>query len=312
MAWNLIALVAGLGLLALAPGRFVAGSAGLADMWGVPRVIVGAVVIGFGTSAPEMLVSGLAAAEGDAAVGTGNIVGSNVANLSLILGVATLIGAMVVPRGLIRFELPFLGAATVLFAVLVQGGLSRFDGTVLAVALAVTLVLIVRRAKQAPSDEAAPAEVLDSGKSKGQMLLDAGLGLVGTVAGAQLLVTGAVGIADELGLSGGFVGMTLVALGTSLPELVTAVAAARAGELTLLLGNLVGSNLFNCLGVGAVVGLVGGGAIDDTKLTTGGVGLMLAVTAAAIVILGTGSRVTRREAAALVAAYVVVVPLLAG
>jgi cation:H+ antiporter len=95
--------------LAFTPGRFVAGSAGLADTWGVPRVLVGAVIVGFGTSAPEMLVSGLAAAQGDADVGAGNIVGSNVANLSLVLGIAALVGTMAVPRGLVRSELPLLG-----------------------------------------------------------------------------------------------------------------------------------------------------------------------------------------------------------
>lgn len=122
---------------------------------------------------------------------------------------------------------------------------------------------------------------------------------------------GAIEVADALDLSGGFVGMTLVAVGTSIPELVTAVAAVRAGEDELVVGNVLGSNLFNCLAVGAVVGLAGAGPLDDTTLTTGGVALMLGVTAVAAAALAIGRRVTRLEAAGLLATYLVVMPLLA-
>lgn len=308
---------AGVLLLAFTPERLVAGSAGLADRWGLSRVMVGMLVVGFGTSAPEMLVSGLAAAQGNLELGVGNVVGSNVANLSLILGVAALVGTMTVPRGIVRGEVPLLAGATVLFALVVQGGISHLEGVLLAAALAGTLLFLLRRAHQPRAlDEELDVEIeeyLEKEEAGGirKLVVDAVGGLVGTIAGAQLLVTGGVGIADELSLSGGFVGMTVVAVGTSLPELVTAVAAARAGEDRLVLGNLVGSNLFNCLGVGAILGLAGGGSIDDGSLTIGGVGLMLAITALAMLAIASDLKVSRREAAGLLTIYALVMPLLA-
>lgn len=303
--------------LAFAPDRFVAGAAALADRWGMSRVMVGVVVIGFGTSAPEMLVSGLAAAQGDPDVGVGNIVGSNVANLSLVLGVAALVGTMTVPHGLVRVELPLLAVATVWFAYAVQDGISALEGVLLGAGLAGALLIMLVRARQpvAVGDNLGVevTEYLEEGQAGAtrKSVLDLVGGLVGTVVGAQLLVTGAVGIADEVGLSGGFIGMTVVAFGTSLPELVTAIAAARAGENNLILGNLVGSNLFNCLGVGAIVGLAGAGTLDDGSLTTGGVALMLATSALATVAVVTGRRVTRLEAVGLLAIYILVMPMLA-
>jgi cation:H+ antiporter len=143
------------------------------------------------------------------------------------------------------------------------------------------------------------------------MARDAILGLAGTLAGAQLLVTGAVEVASELDLSGGFVGLTVVALGTSLPELVTAVAAARAGENQLIIGNVLGSNLFNCLAVGALVGLVGPSPIDDAGLTVGAVVLMLAITALGAAAMTRRRLVTRPEATVLLLAYLALMPALA-
>jgi cation:H+ antiporter len=319
MVFHLLLGAVGVLLLAFAPDRFVAGSAGLADRWGMPRVMVGVVIVGFGTSAPEMLVSGLAAGQGDAEVGVGNIIGSNVANFSLILGVAALLGTMTVPHGIVRGELPLLAVATVWFAVAVQGGVSRLEGALLGAGMVVALLWMIRRSRQPvrPDEEELDAEIgeyLDEEEKGGtrKLVLDAVGGLAGTVLGAQLLVTGAVGLADEFGISGGFIGMTVVAFGTSLPELVTAVAAARAGEDKLVLGNLVGSNLFNCLGVGAIVGLAGGGSLDDASLTVGGVGLMLAITVAAMVAMATGRIVSRGEAVGLVVIYALAMPLLAG
>lgn len=311
------ALVAGFGLLAVAPDRFVSGSAGLADRWGVSRVVIGAVVIGFGTSTPEMLVSGLAAGGGDPEVGVGNVVGSNMANIGLIIGVAALIGRLAVPEGLLRRELPLMVAATVLFAALVQGGLSRTEGLVLIAALGAVLAFVLR---QAQADDPTEAELADeveefltdeSAEPAGRLVVDAAVGLVGTLVGAQLLVWGAVDIAESRGLSGGFIGLTIVALGTSLPELVTAVAAARVGEDQLILGNVVGSNLFNCLAVGGVVGVVGPAAIDERALTMGAVGLMLLITGLGAAVLLRRREVSRNEALGLLVTYLGCLPLLA-
>jgi cation:H+ antiporter len=313
-----VAIAAGLALLSYAPDRFVDGAAGLADRWGLSRVLIGAVVIGFGTSTPELLVSGLAAAGGDPAVGVGNVLGSNMANLALVVPLAALITPLAVPSGLLRVELPLVAAATVAFAVAVQDGLTRLEGVALLLALVAALTLVVRRAgrERSPEDAELRADVdefltEERAETTRRLALVAVLGLLATLAGAQLLVTGAVEVADRLGLSGGFVGLTVVAIGTSLPELVTAAAAARAAEGELILGNVIGSNLFNALAVGAVVALVGPGPLDDAGLTVGAVVLTLVITAAATAIMARGRTVTRTEALVLLVTYLATLPLLA-
>jgi cation:H+ antiporter len=279
--------------------------------------VIGAVVVGFGTSTPEMLVSGVAAGRGEPEVGVGNVVGSNMANIGLILGVAALIGTLAVPEGLLRRELPIMAGATVLFAALVQGGLSRAEGIVLLVVLAAVLAFVLRQAQAEEPTEAELADEVEefladeAAQPRARLVTDAVSGLLGTLAGAQLLVWGAVDIADRAGLSGGFVGLTIVALGTSLPELTTAVAAARAGEDQLILGNVVGSNLFNCLAVGGVIGIAGPAVIDDRALTLTAVGLMLVITALGSFALLRRREVTRNEALGLLVTYLGCLPLLA-
>jgi cation:H+ antiporter len=311
-------IAGGLLLLALAPERLVAGSSGLADRWGVSRVVIGAVVIGFGTSAPEMLVSGLAAARGEPEVGVGNVIGSNMANLGLIVAAAALIGHLAVPAGLLRRELPLTLAATVAFALAVQDGLTRIEGVLLLVGLVAALWFIARPTTRDTGDGAEELAtevdeflIDEAAQPASRLIVDAIVGLVGTLIGAQLLVSGAVEIASDLDLSGGFVGLTIVALGTSLPELVTAVAAARAGEDQLILGNVLGSNLFNCLAVGAVVGLTRPEPINDPGVTVGAVALMLVITLLAAVAMTRRQRVTRGEAVTLLASYLACMPLLA-
>lgn len=313
-----LAVAAGLALLAWAPGRFVEGAATLAARWHVSPVVIGALVLGLGTSTPEMLVSGLAARRGDPVVGVGNVVGSNVANLGLVLGLAGLVGSIGVAEGTLRTEVPLVGAATVVFSLAVQGGgISTAEAVALTVALAVALAVTVWRATvHDVADTDIAAEMTDHiarepSAGTPALVRDLVLGLGGIILGAEALVWGALETAEALDVSAGFVGMTLVAVGTSIPEIVTSVSAARAGEDDLVLGNVLGSNLFNCLAVGAVIGFAGGGRIDDTTLTTGGVVLMLAMTAIASVVMAVGRRITRLEAAGLVAAYVVALPLLA-
>jgi cation:H+ antiporter len=265
-----------------------------------------------------MLVSGLAAADGVPEVGVGNIVGSNMANLGLVIPVAALVGHLGVPEGIVRRELPVMVIATAAFALAVQNGLTRPEGGLLAAGLVVALTVIVREAAapggRADDELAAEVDELlveERAEGTGRLVLATVAGLAGTLAGAQLMVTGAVDIADRFELSGGFVGITVVALGTSLPELVTAVAAARKGEDQLIIGNVVGSNLFNCLGVGAVVGLTGPRPLDDPQLTVAAVVMMLLITALATAAMARRRSVSRVEAAALLVFYVAFLPMLA-
>lgn len=287
-------------------------------------MVVGAVVIGFGTGAPELLVSSLAAARDSLDIAAGNVVGSNLANLTLVLGVAGVIARPeTVPR-VVRLEAPLSLACVSLFAILLQNGLSRPEGVALVAALAGAVLLMLRVADTAgpvdAEDAAATSEfveeledfVEDAGERELRDMVAApsrrdaaqvGLGLLGTVTGAQLLVVGAQRIATDIGLSGGVVGLTIVAVGTSLPELVTAVQSARRGETALLAGNVLGSNIFNSTAVGGTAALIGPGAITDNGLTVVATASMVAVSALAWLFLGLGGRLRRWEGIALLAIY---------
>jgi cation:H+ antiporter len=310
----LLAVVVGLVVLTKAADAFVEGAARLSAALKVSPVVIGAVVVGFGTSAPEMVVSGIAASQDKLDIAVGNVIGSNIANLSLVLGVSALLCTMTVTSGIIKREAPLSTASVILFAVLVHDGLERWEGILLVVCLVGALVFILW-GSDADNEEmlAEVGEYLEDRSSislRGEGFRTV-LGLVGVIIGAQLTVEGASTIADELGLGEGFVAVTLVALGTSLPELVTAIAAARKNEHELIIGNLLGSNLFNSLGVGAVAAIAGPGLVSDDKLVSIGLGSMLLVAFGAWLFMFTSKRVVRWEAIALLGVYAVTIPLLA-
>ncbi len=265
-----ISLLIGLFVLVRAGDVFVEGAAQLARSLKMSSVVIGAIVLGFGTSAPELVVSTIAALRGNAALGVGNIVGSNVANLSLVLGVAALVTPIALSSSVIKRQAPLSIAAVIAFAAAVSDGrLSKSDGTILLVLLVAAMIILVKT-----PEEGSPTDV-GVQKPVSRSLLWSLLGLGGVLVGAQLAVSGATKLAESWGLSGGFIGFSLVALGTSLPELVTAVAAARKKEAGLIVGNLFGSNLFNGLAGGAAMGLAGAGQIGDAKLTSGALIAML-------------------------------------
>lgn len=311
----LAAVVGGLILMTKAADQFVLGAARLAIALRVSAVVIGAVVVGFGTSAPEMIVSGVASGQGKLDIAVGNIVGSNIANLTLVLGVAGLIAAITVDSVVLRREAPIAAGAAIVFGVFAQNGLARWEGAVLGALLVAGVLYILVDARRSGSAELDAEveefldddEALSTGREVGRTLL----GLIGTVVGAQVLVYGASGIADELGLGEGFIGLTLVALGTSLPELTTAIAAARKREHDLVVGNVLGSNMFNSLGVGGVAALVGPGQVEDATLTGLAVVLMIGISLLTWAAVAYGQRLVRWEAAVLVVAYAATVPLLA-
>ena len=305
MLLAVVLLVVGIVVLTIAADHFVEGAVSLADVLNISPVVVGALVIGFGTSLPEMLVSGVAAVQGDSDLGVGNVVGSNVANLTLVLGLAALISVISIDSLTQRRELPLCIASVALFAILVQGGFRRWEGVVLLVALVATLTWLLSHAHD--HDEEAPA-VEHEGQTTATSVVRTVLGLVGTVGGAWMLVEGGVSLADELGLTGGFVGLTLVAIGTSLPEMVTAVVAARKGETELIVGNLLGSNIFNSLAVGAVLGLLGPGPLEDANLAGLATIVMIAVVVIAAIFFVTGGAVVRWQAIVLLGIYAAAMP----
>ena len=301
-----IQVLIGLFLLSKAADLFVDGAAAVATAAKLSPVVVGAVVVGFGTSAPELLVSGLAASGGDVDVGLGNIVGSNVANVSLVLGFAALVTPILVTRSVLVREAPVSVASVALFAFFTIGGFAVWEGIVMLLVLVGVLAWIVFGGNE---DSVEELEV-DDERSMGQSMGFTLSGLVGTVLGAQLMVWGAVAIAESLGLSGGFVGFTLIALGTSLPELVTAFAAARKGETELILGNLLGSNMFNSLAVGGAVAILGAGEFTDRIPATWGVTAMVIIAAMTWVFMVTRRKITRVESAILLSAYVFAILLI--
>ena len=315
MVVGLVLSVVGLVALSLAADQFVRGAARLAVVLRMAPVVVGAVVVGFGTSAPEMLVSTLAAANGRLDIGVGNIVGSNVANISLVLGAASFVSVVPVSPGVLRRDAAVSVAAVVLFALLVQGDLGRVEGLVLAAALLAWFVLVLRGARSG----AGKADMQDLSDIVGADPPALGVEALRTVVSlalvagsAYVLVEGAERVAEALNLSGGFVGYTMVAVGTSAPELVTAVAAARQRETELLVGNLLGSNVFNSLAVGGAIGLVGPGPVGDVAVQTLGSLMMVVICVVSWVDMAVGQRVSRIDGVVLLGLWVASIALLAG
>ncbi len=319
IAFDSLAVVAGLVLLWIAADQFVAGAVRLSVAWRISTVVIGALVIGFGTSAPEIFVSTIAAAGGNLDVAVGNVTGSNIANMTLVIGIVVLMRPIKVSSGVIRREAPISTAAVVLFGVCVVGGsLHRWQGAILLVALVAVLVYMVRMNGDAgDSDDALAANVEEFAANGGDVRIAAEsirvvLGLAGTLVGAWLLVFGATGIAEFAGLSEGFIGLTVVGIGTSLPELATGIQAARRGESDLVLGNVLGSNVFNSLAVGGLAALVGPGPILDPSLAGTATYLMVGVSLLVWLAMWTQHRISRWEAIVLLAIYAAVLPLLAG
>ena len=315
MLLGLVFSIVGLVVLSLAADQFVRGAARLAVVLRMAPLVVGAVVVGFGTSAPEMLVSALAAANGRLDIGVGNIIGSNVANISVVLGAASFVAVVPVSSSVVRRDAAVSVAAVVMFALLLQGGLGRLEGVLLLAALGAWFVLILRGARTGDSE----ADMDDLSEIVGEDPPALGIETVRTVVSlalvagsAYILVEGAVRVAEALNLSGGFVGYTMVAVGTSAPELVTALAAARQRQTDLLVGNLLGSNVFNSLAVGGVIGLVGSGPVGDVTLQTLGSLMMVVICVVSWVAMAIGRRVSRIDGVVLLGLWVASIVLLAG
>jgi cation:H+ antiporter len=303
---SILQVVGGLVLLTFAADRLVLSAARLSKRWGMSPILIGAIVVGLGTSLPEMLVSGVAAAEPDGLdLAVGNIVGSNVANIALVLGLTVVIRPIVGQGRILKREGGLMLVALIGFSLLARdGNLSRVDGLLLALGLVGALVLLVVWSRRDGADIKLDAIGREEDIRPGIEVLFgvASLGL--TLLGAQLLVTGAKDVAISLGVSEALIGLTLVAIGTSLPELATALAAARRNENDLVLGNVLGSNLFNALGVGGVAGIIGDGAM--TANFNPSLLIMIGVSALAGILAAIGNRLDRWQGAVLLATYPVI------
>ena len=245
-----------LGFLMLVKGAdwFVDGAAGIADRFGVPQLIIGLTIVAMGTSAPEAAVSITAGLKNNAGITIGNIVGSNILNILIILGITSLIVAVAVANSTIRYEIPFMLFITVLLMGMGYTGqkISFWEGIVLWIVFLFYLGYLFVMTKKKQEDQSQEYQKLPIWK----LLLAVLVGLVAVVWGSDITVDAATALAKSFGLSERFIGLTIVALGTSLPELVTSVSAAIKGKADIAIGNIVGSNIFNILFVVGTTALI--------------------------------------------------------
>jgi len=305
-------LLFGLGLLVAGGRAAVEGASRLARAVGVSELTVGLTVVAFGTSAPELAVNVVAALDGDGSIAFGNVIGSNLANLGLVVGIAAMARPLVIGSGLVYREVPMMLLATAAALVLgfdrLRGEPERYDradGIVLALFFGVflyyTVLEVVSRRRSLEAALEVPGRRATRPAHTWTAVGLTALGLVGLTIGGRVTVSGALSAADLLGVSQELVGLTVVALGTSLPELVTSVVAATRGQTDLAIGNVVGSNIFNLLFI-----LATAATIADVPVPAGGIDLV-ALGAFSIVLLPlalpNGSRIARWHGGLLVAAY---------
>lgn len=259
MGLAIIAVIIGLAILVWSADTFIDGATSLAVRFNMPSFLIGVIILGIGTSAPELVVSALAALAGSPDIALGNAYGSNIINITLVLGVTALISPIIIRSDVIRYDLMLLIATTALAAIqLADGSLSLIDGVVLVVALVAVLMIQIflslrgNKDKVELPEELAAKQQINVLKSFGTLIL--GLSLL--IASSRAIVWGAVELATLWGMSELLIGLTIVAIGTSLPELVASVAAARRGEHDMALGNVIGSNLFNTLGVVGLAAII--------------------------------------------------------
>ncbi len=269
MLIDCIAIIAGFIMLIWSADRFIVGAAATARNFDVPPLIIGLTIVGFGTSAPEMMVAGFASYGGSPAMAIGNALGSNITNITLVLGVAALITPLDVHSRILKKELPILLFATLLALALMRDmSLSRFDGFIL-LSLLCLLMWWITRAGLRKSDDALTEEFLEELPDKmstSHALFWLIAGLILLTVSSKVLVWGAVELAMEFGVSELIIGLTIIAIGTSLPELAASITGALKNEHDIAIGNVVGSNLFNTLGVLAIPALIRPGGLQEDIL----------------------------------------------
>jgi len=305
------AIILGLVLLVWSADKFVEGAAATAKHLGMPTLLIGMVIIGFGTSAPELAVSAMAASDGNPGLALGNGYGSNITNIALIVGLTALIAPIAVHSQVIRKELPLLVVLTLIAGVqLLDGELSRLDGWVLLAVFAAVMGWSIYQGYQGKEDplaEGLDSELVTHPMPMKNAVIWLVVGLILLVASSRMLVWGAVSIAQALGISDLVIGLTIVAIGTSLPELASAIAAVKKNEHDLILGNILGSGIFNTLAVVGLAAAIQPLSVDPEVLYRDWT-LMLGLTLALLVMgfgfTGWRKLISRVDGALLLTAYV--------
>lgn len=298
---TVLLFLGGLALLIGGAEALVRGAAGLAARAGVSPLAIGLTVVAFGTSSPELAASILAARAGGGDIALGNVVGSNIFNVLFILGLTAVVAPLVVHRKLVRIDVPVMIAVSVLLLPLGwDGRVSRLEGALLFAGVIIYTTLLLRAARREPRGE---EQVPSAGGSLPLQALLVVLGLAGLVVGARWLVGGAVALSSMLGLSELIIGLTVVAAGTSLPEVAASVMAALRGQRDIAVGNVVGSNIFNILCVLGGTSLVAGEVAVPAPAMHLDIPVMIAVALACLPIFFTGYRISRGEGVVFLAYY---------
>ena len=307
----ILSFISGLVFLIIGAEALVRGASRIAVMLRISPLVIGLTVVAFGTSSPELAVSINSGLSGQGGIAMGNVVGSNIFNVLFILGLSALIMPLSVAQQLIRFDVPLMITLSVFVLILcLDQNLGRLDGVVLVSGLITYIWFLIRQSRKESMENRAEyekefyAEVNTTGSLAG----NAGLVLTGLlllVFGSRWFVGGAVSFARYLGVSDLIVGLTIVSIGTSLPEVVTSVIAALRGERDIAVGNVVGSNIFNLMGVLGVAGIVTPGGIEVSNAVIGfDLPVMIAVALACLPIFFTGGIISRQEGALLLGYYI--------
>lgn len=310
MALSVVLIIVGLALLVWSADRFVEGAAAVAHFAGMSPLLIGMVIVGFGTSAPEMAVSAISAWQGNPNIALGNGYGSNITNIALILGITAIISPIAVHSQVLRKELPILSAVT-LFAAwqIYDNEFTQLDAWLLLAVFGMIVGWTIIQGMHKDSDsfeKEMESELQAHAMTLGRALFWVAVGLVLLIISSQMLVSGAVTIAQSLGISDLIIGLTVVAIGTSLPELASSVIAAKKGEHDIALGNIIGSNLFNTTAVVGIAGAIHPMTIPEDILLRDWP-VMAALTASLFVLgysYNGGGRINRIEGGLLLSAYI--------
>ncbi|MGI2261076.1 calcium/sodium antiporter [Shewanella sp. GXUN23E] len=295
---TMLAIVGGFIILTVGAESLVRGASAVALRLGITPLVIGLTIVAFGTSAPELAVSLKSALAGNSGIALGNVIGSNIANIGLILALTALIRPIQVQSQMVKRDIPLMIIASLVFwFMLFDGELGFVDGLILVIALLSYLTFSYMSSKN--SDEELDVDTTPQHPALSALFIIAGIAML--IGGGVLFVDGAVELAKAFGVSEVVIGLTIVAIGTSMPELVTSVVAAMKGESDIAIGNVVGSNLFNILGILGITALVQ--PVSSAGLENFDFTVMLALAVVLLPFAWTGLRIGRREGAVMLAAY---------